>query len=68
MRSMTTATTEATTATDGEPAVYWTLPCSPTSSPWAVPSTTSVAPTWYIRAYSDGDVVYTEVPPPTGPQ
>jgi hypothetical protein len=21
---------------------------------------------WYIRAYSDGDVVYTMVPPPTG--
>ena len=45
---------------------YWTLPCTPT--PVVIGATTyyQCGSTWYIQAYSGGEVVYTIVNPPVG--
>jgi hypothetical protein len=44
--------------------VYWTLPCQPNVIAMGGATYYVCGPTWYIRAYYDGDVAYTEVPPP----
>lgn len=46
--------------------VYWELPCRPNVIAMGGVTYYTCATTWYIRAYSDGEVVYTEVPNPTG--
>ena len=45
---------------------YDTLPCTPVVMAMGGVVYYVCGPDWYIRAYSDGDVVYTMVPPPTG--
>lgn len=50
----------------GDPEVYWTLPCQPNVIAMGGAIYYVCDSTWFIRAYSDGDVVYTEVPSPTG--
>jgi hypothetical protein len=45
---------------------YWTLPCAPVVMAMGGAVYYVCGADWYIRAYSDGDVVYTMVPPPTG--
>ena len=52
---------------EGEEAVvYWTLPCTPNVIVMGGVTYYVCSSTWYTRAYSDGDVVYTVVPNPTG--
>ena len=51
-----------------EALVYWTLPCQPNVIALGGAIYYVCGSTWYIRAYYDGDVAYTEVPPPTGHQ
>jgi hypothetical protein len=46
--------------------VYWTLPCTPTVMALGGTLYYVCGSDWYTRAYSDGDVVYTMVPSPTG--
>ena len=50
-----------------ESLVYWTLPCTPNTVALGGAIYYVCNSTWYIRAYSDGEVVYTVVAPPTGP-
>jgi hypothetical protein len=49
-----------------EAPVYWTLSCQPNVIALGGIIYYVCDSTWYIRAYYDGDVVYTEVPPPPG--
>ena len=71
-RSTPRTITTMTTATDGDyyedegPLVYWTLPCQPNVIALGGVIYYVCDSTWYIRAYSDGEVVYTVVPNPTG--
>lgn len=51
---------------DGGAAVYWTLPCTPNTIALGGAIYYVCGSTWYIRAYSEGDLVYTIVPNPTG--
>jgi hypothetical protein len=46
--------------------VYWTLPCRPNTIALNGVIYYVCNSIWYIRAYSEGDVVYTVVPNPTG--
>ncbi len=46
--------------------LYSTLPCTPTVMAMGGTVYYVCGSDWYIRAYSDGEVVYTMVPPPTG--
>jgi hypothetical protein len=46
--------------------VYWTLPCQPNAIALNGVIYYVCNSIWYIRAYSEGDVVYTVVPNPTG--
>jgi hypothetical protein len=48
--------------------LYYTLPCEPVVMALGGAVYYVCGSDWYIRAYSDGDVVYTQVPPPTGQQ
>ena len=48
--------------------VYWTLPCTPTVMSLGGTIYYVCGSDWYIRAYSDGSLVYMMVPPPTGQQ
>lgn len=50
----------------GDAGVYWTLPCSPNAIAMGGVIYYVCDTTWYIRAYSNGEVVYTVVPNPTG--
>lgn len=50
----------------GDYGAYWTLPCTPTVMALGGTIYYVCGSDWYIRAYSDGDVAYTMVPPPTG--
>jgi len=45
---------------------YWTLPCAPVVMAMGGAVYYVCGAEWYIRVYSDGDVVYTMVPRPTG--
>jgi hypothetical protein len=45
---------------------YYTLPCTPTVMALGGTVYYVCGSDWYIRAYSDGEVVYTMVPSPTG--
>jgi hypothetical protein len=51
---------------DAEANVYWTLPCQPNVIAMGGATYYVCGGTWYVRAYSDGDVVYTVVENPTG--
>jgi hypothetical protein len=51
---------------DGGATVYWTLPCTPNVIAMGGAIYYVCNSTWYMRAYSAGDVVYTVVPNPTG--
>jgi hypothetical protein len=46
--------------------VYWTLPCRPNTIAMGGVIYYVCGSTWYTRAYSEGDLVYTVVPNPTG--
>jgi hypothetical protein len=46
--------------------LYYTLPCTPVVMAMGGVVYYVCGSDWYIRAYSDGDVVYTLVPRPTG--
>jgi hypothetical protein len=45
---------------------YWELPCKPNIIAMGGATYYTCGATWYIRAYSDGELVYTVVPPPGG--
>jgi hypothetical protein len=49
-----------------EEGAYWTPPCEPVVMALGGVIYYVCDSTWYIRAYSDGEVVYTVVPNPTG--
>jgi hypothetical protein len=49
-----------------EGVVYWELPCKPNVIAMGGVVYYTCGSTWYVRAYSDGEVVYTVVPNPTG--
>lgn len=49
-----------------DPGVYWTLPCTPNSVALGGVIYYVCGSTWYVRAYSEGEIVYTIVPNPTG--
>jgi hypothetical protein len=51
---------------DEEVLVYWTLPCRPNVIAMGGVTYYVCGSAWYTRAYSEGDVVYTVVPNPTG--
>jgi len=51
---------------DEEALVYWTLPCRPNVVAMGGVIYYVCGSAWYTRAYSEGDVVYTVVPNPTG--
>jgi len=44
----------------------WTLPCTPTAVVIGATTYYQCGSTWYIQAYSGGEVVYTIVNPPAG--
>jgi hypothetical protein len=46
--------------------VYWSLPCRPNVIAMGGVVYYVCDSVWYTRAYSEGEVVYTEVPNPTG--
>jgi hypothetical protein len=46
--------------------VYWTLPCRANGIAMGGVIYYVCGSTWYTRVYSEGDVVYTVVPNPTG--
>jgi len=45
---------------------YWTLPCTPTTVVVGATTYYQCGSSWYIQAYSAGDVAYTMVNPPAG--
>lgn len=49
-----------------EGVVYWTLPCKPNVIAMGGVTYYTCGSDWFIRAYDQGDVVYTPVPNPTG--
>jgi hypothetical protein len=51
---------------EGEAGVYWTLPCEPNVIALEGVLYYVCDSTWYIRAYDDDGLAYTEVPNPTG--